>query len=320
MNAELYNAYKPLLFSIAYRLLGSVMDAEDLVHDVFVDWERVEAKGDRSGQVIEQAKAYLCRMVTNRAVDQLRAAKRRRARYVGEWLPEPLVSDAADHADSAHVNPLQHVLLQDSLSMAYLVMLEALSPIERAVFLLRETYAYDYEEIAGIIDRKADNCRQILTRARRKLRIYDQTTVYPKPQDGRAAGSSESAASAASANQQVLAKFMHFVTEGNIDGLLSLMTDNAVFVSDGGGKVLAAINPILGRDRVARFVLGIASKLNPHDYAVRAALVNGTPGIVITGGDTTYCTMAFEYAGGRIAAILNTMNPDKLKHIASRAR
>ncbi len=320
MNAEQYESYKPLLFSIAYRLLGSVMDAEDLVHDVFLDWERVEAKGDRSGQAIGQAKAYLCRMVTNRAVDRLRAAKRRRTRYVGEWLPEPLVSDPADLADSAHANPLQHVLLQESLSMAYLVMLETLSPIERAVFLLRETYAYDYDEIAGIIDRKADNCRQILTRARRKLRLYEQTTVYPKTLQDRAAGASEPAASAASVNQQVLAKFMRFVTEGNIEGLLSLLTDNAVYVSDGGGKVQAAINPIVGSDRVARFVLGIASKLNSHDYTVRAALVNGAPGIVITAGDTPYCTMAFEYAGDRIAAILSTMNPDKLKHVASRAR
>ena len=317
MNSEIYEAYKPLLFTLAYRMLGSVMDAEDIVQDVFMDWEKVQAGGDRDGRPIGQVKAYLCRMTTNRAIDLLRSAKRRRERYVGVWLPEPLVSDSGGQAETEHNDPLRRLLLRDSLSMAYLVMLESLSPGERAVFLLREVYAYDFEEIAAMLDRRPDSCRQLLSRARRKLRRSDRAgaDVPLGPQAAQVAAAAESAS-----NEQTLARFIRYVAEGNVEGLLGMMTDGAVFISDGGGKVQAAVHPIRGKDRVARLVLGIAGKQQSAGLTVRPVSVNGEPGIVVLDGDRPYCTLAFAYANGRIAAIYNMMNPDKLQHVASRVR
>jgi len=320
MNLEVYEAYKPLLLSIAYRMLGSVMDAEDIVQDVFMDWEKVEAGGDRVGRPVEQAKSYLCRMVTNRAIDQLRSAKRRRERYVGVWLPEPVVSDPSAQPESEHSDPLQRLLLRDSLSMAYLVMLESLSPNERAVFLLREIYAYEFDEIADMLGKRPDHCRQLLSRARKRLRVAGQQSgsgplkMRERSQRGALAASAHEAA-----DEQALARFVRYVTDGNIEGLLGMLTDNAVFISDAGGKVQAAIHPIYGKERVARFVLGIAGKQQIAGLAVHPANVNGAPGIVMLSGSVPYCTMAFAYEEGRIAGIYNMMNPDKLEHIAGRA-
>lgn len=335
----LYETYKSLLFSLAYRMLGSVMDSEDIVHDVFLDWERKQTDEKHISREIKHVKAYLCKMVTNRCIDYLRSAKQQREQYFGAWLPEPMVrfgeERAAHHAAADHEgdDPLQRLLLQDSLSVAYLIMLEQLSPIERAIFLLREVFAYSFEEAAHIVDKKPDNCRQILSRAKKKLASYEHSSIYPSMRElhsdqseasvsDRSATKSDTAGitnvdrlNYGMANEAVLAQFMRYVTEGNIDGLMRIVAGNAVFTSDGGGKVQAAVHPVLGSDRVIRFVLGIAGKLAATGLTIELAVVNSQPGIVIFAGDVPYCTMAFAYEDGKVAAIYNTMNPDKLCHV-----
>ncbi|CAH1200537.1 hypothetical protein PAECIP111893_01425 [Paenibacillus plantiphilus] len=377
----LYEAYKSLLFSLAYRMLGSVMDSEDIVHDVFLDWERKQTAEKHISREIKHVKAYLCKMVTNRCIDYLRSAKHQREQYFGAWLPEPMVrfgEERTDHhaaVDREGVDPLQRLLLQDSLSVAYLIMLEQLSPIERAIFLLREVFAYSFEEAAQMVDKKPENCRQILSRAKKKLASYEQSSIYPSMRmqelhsdqsetsdSDRSTTKSDTAGitnvdglnvdrlnvdrlnvdrmnvdrlnvdrlnvdrmnvdrtnvnslNYGMANEAVLAQFMRYVTEGNIDGLMRIVAGNAVFTSDGGGKVQAAVHPVLGSDRVIRFVLGIAGKLAETGLTIELAVVNSQPGIVIFAGAVPYCTMAFAYEDGKVAAIYNTMNPDKLRHV-----
>lgn len=315
--AQLYESYKSLLFSLAYRMLGSVMDSEDIVHDVFLDWERKNA-GNQLSQEVSHVKAYLCKMVTNRCIDLLRSSKRQREQYFGAWLPEPLVGGrGTDEAALARegADPLQRLVQRDSLSVAYLVMLEKLSPLERAVFLLREVFAYSFEEIAPMVDKKPNNCRQILSRAKKKLDTYEQSAIYRPGQTHHSRSGHSEEDSASAANEAVLTQFVQYVAQGNVDGLMRIMVGNAVFTSDGGGKVQAAVHPVLGRDRVIRLLLGIASKPVSTELAIELAMVNSEPGIIIFAGDIPYCTMAFAYEDGKVAAIYNTMNPDKLRHV-----
>lgn len=307
---QLYQTYKPLLFSLAYRMLGSVMDAEDIVHDVFADWERMQSQNNKEVQEIRQIKSYLCKMVTNRCIDRLRSAKVQREQYVGTWLPEPMVAYVQTNTverDATHGegDPLHRALRSDSISVAYLIMLETLSPTERAVFLLREVFEYDYEDIAEVISKKPENCRQIIRRAKKKISTYDSSS----PSVWRRTAKHDSA------RQTILTQFVRNVTEGNIDALMNMITDQAVFISDGGGKVHAAIYPVVGKNRITRFILGLASKMDPDLFTIEFAEVNGEPGLVIFAGETPYCTMAFTYGEGHISTIYNTMNPDKLLHV-----
>lgn len=246
----MFQQYKSLLFSIAYNMLGSVMDAEDCVQEAFLQWYTAAER-----ETIENPKAYLCTLVTRRCIDRLRSAQAQRETYVGIWLPEPLIETT---------DPSEHSELSESLSLAFLLLLERLSPIERAVFLLRQVFDYDYTEIAAIVGKSAENCRQILHRARRHLPAHPTFSQAPHTQQ-----------------RQVFTQFFQACMNGDMEGLLQVLSDEIVLHADGGGKVRAALNPLYGPDRVARYLLGFQQYvLHVVKIAFRPTWINGQPGLI----------------------------------------
>ncbi len=277
-----FDEYRPLLFSIAYRMLGSVMDAEDIVQEAFLRWQQASADD------IQSPKSYLSAIVTRLCIDHLRSAYVRREAYTGPWLPEPLVAGSGFAETMAQ---------KESVSIAFLVLLEKLSPLERAVFLLREVFDYGYDEIAQIVDKSEANCRQIVRRAHQHIGQPPRYDVSPEQRD------------------RLAAQFMHTLASGDMNGFLALLADDITLVADGGGKVSSALNPIYGPDRVTRFLFGLLKRL-PPDLAVRVTEVNGQPGFAIFyGSGEPYAVMALEIAGDRIRQIHNILNPDKLRRL-----
>jgi RNA polymerase sigma-70 factor, ECF subfamily len=217
---------RPLLFSIAYRMLGSASEAEDIVQEAFLRYHRETAAGTE----IDSPKSYLSAITTRLCIDHLRSARVRRESYVGTWLPEPLLtdeeSDAARQAETA-----------DSLSMGFLVLLESLTPVERAVFLLREVFEYEYEEIASVVGKSEENCRQIAVRARRQVQAGRPRFEASKAQ-----------------REELAHRFFQAVVEGDVEGLVGMLAADVVVYADGGGKAAAFPRPIHGRDKVVRLV------------------------------------------------------------------
>lgn len=277
-----YDRHRPLLFSVAYRMLGSVMDAEDVVQEAFVRWRRAPAAEVRS------PKAYLSAVVTRLCIDRLRSARERREEYVGSWLPEPLPDERApDVAET--------VVLEESLSMAFLVLLESLTPVERAVFLLREVFDYDYAEVARIVGKEEANCRQISHRARASVAAR-RPRFERSPED----------------EKRLTAEFLQACSAGDMDGLVALLSEDVTLWSDGGGKTRAALNPIHGAANVVRFFSGVLGKA-PPDLAVRLTPINGRPGLVGYFGDgSPQSVVTFDFEDGLISAIRLVVNPDKL--------
>lgn len=283
---QAFTEYRPLLFSIAYRMLGSVMDAEDAVQETYLRWQQA------SKAEIESLKAYLSTIITRLCIDQLRSARVQREQYIGPWLPEPLITeDSSDMED--------HAVLADSLSMAFLVMLESLGPIERAAFLLREVFDYDYEEVAAIIDKSEANCRQLVHRARAHVAEH-----RPRFDTSHAQA------------QEITAQFLIAATTGDIDKLLDLLSEDATLWSDGGGKVAAAINPIYGADKIARFTVGLMKKA-PEKFEARLAQINGQPGVLTYVDGKPYMAASFEVLDGKVCGIRVVNNPDKLQRLPS---
>lgn len=277
-RAEVFDRHRPLLFSIAYRMLGSVMDAEDVVQEAFVRWRRA------SGTEVRSPESYLSAVVTRLCIDQLRSARARREEYVGPWLPEPLAAEAAPDA----------VVLDASLSMAFLVLLESLGPVERAVFLLREVFDYDYAEISRIVGKSEDNCRQIARRARRSV-------ASRRPRFERSPEQEE----------RLTERFIEACMSGDMEGLLALLADDITVWSDGGGRTAAARHPIHGPERAARFFLGLAKKA-PPEFSVRHALINGGAGLISYVGGRPLNVLTFDISGERIEAVRIVVNPEKL--------
>ncbi len=248
---KIFQQYKSLLFSIAYHMLGSVMDAEDCVQEAFLQWYASEEK-----ETIENPKAYLCTLVTRRCIDRLRSAQTQRETYVGLWLPEPLI-ETNDPSELSELN--------ESLSLAFLLLLERLSPIERAVFLLRQVFDYDYVEIAAIVGKSAENCRQVMHRARRHLPAPGLHA--PVPHAGQ---------------RQVFTQFFQAWKNGDMAGLLQVLSDEIVLHADGGGKVRTARHPLYGPDRVIRYLLGILQPkvFHVNKVAIRLAWINAQPGLI----------------------------------------
>lgn len=283
MSIDDFTTHRALLFSIAYRMLGSVAEAEDLVQETFLRWQRQEAAAIE----IEAPKAWLVATITRLAIDQLRSARRRREDYVGVWLPEPIVDETVAAPDA-------RAALADSLGMAFLFLLETLGPTERAVFLLREIFDYDYEEIAEIVGKSEANCRQLVSRAKNRLAQREPERSAPT----RGA-------------EKLVQRFLAACTSGKVGELLEVLTENAVLYSDGGGRVRAALRPILGADRISRFYAGL------HERAfagakVELTTVNGEVGAVMRGRDGRLSVLAFAVEGNRIRAIYTVMNPEKL--------
>ena len=279
-----FESHRPLLFSIAYRMLGSVADAEDIVQEAYLRWrEAPEAE-------VRSPKAYLSAVVTRLSIDRLRSARARREEYVGPWLPEPLVSERAEE-----VAVLDE--LDESLSMAFLVLLESLNPVERAVFILREVFDYDYDEIARIVGKSEANCRQIAHRAR-------QSVAARRPRFERSPEQEE----------RLTQQFVEACMNGDMEGLISLLSEDVTLWSDGGGKVAAAPYPIHGPERVARFLLGVLRTVPPGFFA-RPTWVNGGPGVVgyVDGHPTS--VVALDAADGRLRGVRIVVNPEKLQAV-----
>ncbi len=279
-----FEAHRPLLFSIAYRMLGSVSEAEDVVQDT---WLRVRQDANAD---VRSARAYLTTIVTRLSIDRLRSSERTRMEYPGPWLPEPLAEPNQESAE-----------LASSLTMAFMVLLERLTPLERAVFLLREVFEMEFAEIAHIVGKSEANTRQILTRGRASLR---------NPQPRFTASRQES--------EEVVERFRHAVATGDVQGLMSILDPDARLVADGGGKVPSATRPVLGANRVSRFLLGYAGKLHYTNMDFLPVAINGTPGLVLRhplAGDAAY---AFDIADGRIRTIFIVRNPDKLRGFLER--
>ena len=277
---EPFDQYRPYLFAIAYRMLGSVMDAEDMVQETFLRWQAADRPE------VNSPKAYLATIISRLCIDQLRDPGRTRESYIGPWLPEPLIMAYPPTDD-----------LTDTLSMAFLLLLEQLSPTERAVFLLREVFDYDYGEVAQMVDKSEANCRQMVRRAREHL-----AAGRPRFRPGR------------EEQERLTLQFVRTCTEGDMEGLLNLLANDITAWSDGGGKVTAARQPIQGAEKVARLILGLMRKI-PAGLITRFALVNDDPGFIYYLEGKAILVMALEIGEGRIQNIRSIINPDKLSRI-----
>jgi RNA polymerase sigma-70 factor, ECF subfamily len=287
-SGEAYQELRPLLFSIAYRMVGSVSEAEDLVQESFLRFHRAV----RAGAQVESTKAYLSAVTTRLAVNHLRSARVRRERYVGTWLPEPLLTDSTDDA-------AQHAETADSVSMAFLVLLESLSPVERAVFLLREVFGYPYDEIARVVDKTEDNCRQLAARARRHVQARK-----PRFEASR------------NKREELARRFLAAVEDGDTEGLVGVLAADAVMYGDGGGKAPAVAKPIHGRQRVARFLLGLGRQARLQGVDLRAATINGQPGVLaFDPRGRVLGALSVDIADGQVQTVRSVVNPDKLRHL-----
>ena len=286
-TASVFEEQRSYLFSIAYRLLGSVSDAEDIVQDAFLRWDREPLPDLRS------PRAYLTTIVVRLCLDQLRSARAKREIYVGPWLPEPLITTGrTDLTDS--------LVLRESLSFAFLLMLENLSPLERAIFVLREVFDYDYPEIALSVDKSEANCRQVFHRARQRLAQRQSRFEATREQ-----------------TEQITREFMRATTNGDVQDLLRLLAEDVVAISDGGGKAFAALRPVHSREKVSRGVLGSFSKAQPD--SVRMEEVNGQPAIVATRGGEPRGVLLLDVKAGKVQALYAVVNPDKLRSVTTSA-
>ncbi|MHA6481406.1 RNA polymerase sigma factor SigJ [Paenibacillus sp. strain BS8-2] len=312
LDITIVNSYRPLLTTLAYRMLGSLSDAEDIVQDTLADYTMSTNRSE-----ITYEKAYLVRMVTNRCLNLKQSARKRREVYVGQWLPEPAVreigafdaSSTFSLRDNVYDNPADYIERQENMTYVMLVMLERLTAVERAVFLLRETLDFDYGEIADIVQKSAANCRKIFGRAKEKLQA--SATMEHEGIDSTAEGNEEQAWAFAKA-------FIQAAETGNSTALVDMLAHDAVLVSDGGGKAHAAINPIEGGERIAAFFTGIARKGTLGDRFLQVD-VNGQPGIVVIRNGEPAKVMVFEWnAEKRISQIYIIVNPDKLEGVTNR--
>lgn len=284
---ELYEQYKGLLFHLAYQMTGTVTDAEDAVQDVFVKVQSLPI-----GQ-IREPKAYLCKMVTNRCLDEIKSARNRREQYFGPWLPEPIPESYGETYET--------VENQELLSYAMLVLLERLSPSERAVFVLREALGFDYPEIAGLIYKTEANCRKLMSRARGKMGITEEDLI-----------------GVGSVEEEWVNRFFTALSEGNAEHVLSLLADDAVLLSDGGGKVIAAARPVETRERVARFLSGILRQALLEDGVapeIEVRELNHQTGVVFRQAGNVTGVVFFNIRNGLLQDIYIVRNPDKLTGI-----
>jgi RNA polymerase sigma-70 factor (ECF subfamily) len=269
-------------------MVGSATEAEDVVQEAYLRFHRSVT----AGEVIESPKSYLSAIVTRLAIDHLRSARVRREQYVGPWLPEPLLTSEAP-------DPAEHAETADSLSMAFLVLLESLSPVERAVFLLREVFGFAYDEVAGVVHKTEDNCRQIATRARHHIDARRPRFEPSRKQ-----------------REELAERFFAAAMNGDMGGLMELLAADVVMVGDGGGKAPAIRQPLHGSDRVARFFAAGARELRRIDLKVRPTEINGQPGALMFDKDGRLINVfSLDIADGRVQTIRAILNPDKLRHL-----
>jgi RNA polymerase sigma-70 factor, ECF subfamily len=280
-----------LLFSIAYRMVGTVSDAEDLVQEAFLRLHREQQEGVE----IESPKAFLTTVITRLSIDHLRSARVRREEYVGEWLPEPLLVDPAP-------GPADHAEMSDTLSLAFLVLLESLSPLERAVFLLHDVFGYSFAEIAAVVDKSEDNCRQIASRSRRAVEA-GQPRFDPSAEE----------------RQRVAERFFAALT-GEASDIAELLSEDVVLHGDGGGKAPAIARALHGAHRVSRTFANWVKQGVRVGATIDAAIVNGQPGAIFrTESGEVVSVLMLKVTDGRISEIFSIVNPDKLQHVGKTA-
>jgi len=286
---ELLEGLRPRAFAIAYRMLGSVAEAEDVVQEALLRLHGVL----KAGEEIEVPEAYLATVVTRLGIDRLRRAQVRRETYFGEWLPEPVVTEGPD-------DPAVHAEMSDSLSLAFLVLLERLSPEQRAVFLLREVFDYDYDAIAEIVGKSEAACRQLAVRARRHIE-QDRPRFEASRQE----------------QNELAHRFLTAAQTGDFDGLEALLASDVALHGDGGGKTRAIAHPLFGRHRVARAVLHWMQVVRDFEgFSIRPVEVNGHPGALgLDGQQRIAVVLSFDIADGQIQGIRSIVNPDKLRHL-----
>ena len=282
------HSHRPVLQGIAYRMLGSMAEAEDAVQETFLRWHRQDQAEQLSE--IREPKAWLITTLTRHCIDRLRAAKAQRLSYVGMWLPEPVVQELA-------VEPVDRLELAETLSMALLMMLERLSPDERAAFLLHEVFETDYPDVARILGKTEPACRQLVHRAKERVK-----EGKPRFTPSRAE------------QEKVMAGFKRAVASGDVAGLAALFSPDATLFSDGGGKAAATLNPIYGSEKIARFFIGVRDKV-PEGHEIVPRIINGSLGYVVYVGDKALQANHFEFDGERIVAVHIVRNPDKLQHL-----
>jgi RNA polymerase sigma-70 factor, ECF subfamily len=276
VTTETYESLRPLAFSIAYRMLGSVTEAEDVVQEGLLRLHRAKD--------VEHPRAFVATVVTRLSIDELRSARARRETYPGTWLPEPIVTDSRPD--------------DESVSMALLITLESLTPVERAVFLLHDVFDYGYDEIAEIVGKTRENCRQLALRARRHVEA--RRTRFETSREQR---------------ERLAARFFEAIRDGDLDGLVSLLAEDAVATGDGGGKGEARATPLVGGTKVARFMLGLARLGERRAYEYELVELNGEPGMLIREDGEIAGTMIVEASGDRITNLYSVVNPDKLRHL-----
>ncbi|EFH82612.1 RNA polymerase sigma-70 factor [Ktedonobacter racemifer] len=285
-SAQAFNQYRGLLFALAYRMLGSGTDAEDIVQEAFVRW--LQAGDER----VQSPKAYLSTIVIRLCINQAESARAQREVYVGSWLPEPILT-------SHHIEMAETAIKSESLSFAFLLLLQRLGPLERAVFLLREVFEFDYAEIVEIVDKSEANCRQILHRAHQHLDQHRKRFDVSCEQQTR-----------------LTELFLRASTSGDMQGLLNLLKEDVVFVGDGGGKVPIALKPVHGPDKVARGTTGGRRFFSPEIQA-RIEEVNGQPAIIGYLHGHPCGVMMCEVEGERICQIYGVVNPEKLHWLST---
>ena len=279
-----FEAHRPLLFSIAYRMLGSASEAEDVVQDT---WLRASQDSQAD---IRSPRAYLTTIVTRLCIDHLRSAEHTRMEYPGPWLPEPLAEPNQESAE-----------LASSLTTAFLVLLEQLAPTERAVFLLREVFELDFDEIAKSVGKSEANTRQILTRARSRLRDSRPRFTASRREA-----------------EEIVRRFRHACAAGSVEEMMATLHADAELIADGGGKASAATRPVLGADRIAKFFIGYAGKLHWSESDFELVTINGAPGLLMRHPISGNGTYSFDIVDGRIRAIYVVRNPDKLRGFLER--
>jgi RNA polymerase sigma-70 factor, ECF subfamily len=293
-TSEQFEAHRPLMFSIAYRMLGSAMEAEDIVQEAYLRYQAI------SPEAIRSPKAFLSTVVTRLCLNQLESARTKREAYIGPWLPEPVLTGAEDATalNTLSPSPSQQTELHESISLAFLILLEQLTPVERAVFLLREVFDYAYAEIAEILEKDEAACRQLFSRAKQHIAEH-RPRFKATPEQHR----------------QLLSQFMRAVSAGELEGLMTLLSDDVTMWADGGGKARgAATQPLHGRAAVARFVLA-STRFLTSNYQAEIALVNGQPAAILRVGHQAVIIIAIEGDSDHVREIRVIGNPDKLRRV-----
>jgi len=286
---EAFNEHRKLLFGIAYRMLGSVADTEDMLQETYLRWQQAP---DRE---IHSPRAFLVTIVSRLCLNHLQSARVRREEYFGEWLPEPLLTEEHDSG----LGVLAEVEVDDSLSFAFLVLLERLTPMERAVFLLREVFEYEYAEIADILDQSEANCRQLLRRGRQHV-AENRPRFNPSPQQ----------------RERLMKEFLQATAGGNLRRLVELLSSDVALHSDGGGKGPALPVVIQGADKVARALIGASRKFVPTNIVTRLASINGELGAISYHEGRPFSVITLDIADGRIRGVYIVSNPEKFAHFA----